>query len=87
MRTLLEVAVLAVGWAVGGTVGVGTLAYALAIGPLVQRLIPALSLPAAEPEPADPSHPEHDDDGPAAARLAGDTTHESELNGREEEAR
>ena len=47
MRTLLEVAVLAVGWAVGGTVGVGTLTYALAIGPLVQRLIPALSLPAA----------------------------------------
>jgi uncharacterized membrane protein YczE len=47
VRTLLEVAVLAVGWAIGGTVGVGTLAYALAIGPLVQRLIPALTLPAA----------------------------------------
>ena len=54
VRTLLEVAVLAVGWAVGGTVGVGTLAYALGIGPLVQRLLPALTLPAAEREPSDP---------------------------------
>jgi uncharacterized membrane protein YczE len=87
VRTLLEVAVLAVGWAVGGTVGVGTLAYALAIGPLVQRLIPALSLPASEPEPADPHIPSMTMTVPAAARLAGDTTNESELNGREEEER
>ena len=32
-RTAVEVTVLAIGWALGGTVGVGTLVYALAIGP------------------------------------------------------
>ena len=36
VRTGIEVTVLAVGWLLGGTVGLGTLAYALAIGPLVQ---------------------------------------------------
>lgn len=40
VRTGLEVVVLAVGWALGGTVGVGTVLYALAIGPLVQFLLP-----------------------------------------------
>ncbi|WP_377268180.1 YitT family protein [Peterkaempfera sp. SMS 1(5)a] len=35
-RTCIEVAVLAVGWLLGGTVGVGTVLYALAIGPLSQ---------------------------------------------------
>lgn len=36
VRTSLEVTVLAVGWLLGGTVGVGTVVYALAIGPVVQ---------------------------------------------------
>jgi len=35
-RTVIEVTVLGVGFALGGTVGVGTVLYALAIGPLVQ---------------------------------------------------
>jgi uncharacterized membrane protein YczE len=35
-RFLIEVTVLAAGWLLGGTVGVGTLAFALAIGPLTQ---------------------------------------------------
>lgn len=35
-RTCLEVTVLAVGWLLGGTVGVGTVLYAMAIGPLAQ---------------------------------------------------
>jgi uncharacterized membrane protein YczE len=39
-RTTLEVTVLAVGFVLGGTVGVGTVAYALAIGPLVQWFLP-----------------------------------------------
>jgi uncharacterized membrane protein YczE len=34
VRTALEVTVLACGWALGGSVGIGTLVYALAIGPL-----------------------------------------------------
>jgi uncharacterized membrane protein YczE len=35
VRTAIEVTVLAVGWLLGGTVGVGTVVYALGIGPLV----------------------------------------------------
>ncbi|MEU0570785.1 hypothetical protein ABZ297_36070 [Nonomuraea sp. NPDC005983] len=35
-RFLIEIGVLAVGWLLGGTVGVGTLVFALAIGPLTQ---------------------------------------------------
>ncbi|MGH3521797.1 MAG: YczE/YyaS/YitT family protein [Mycobacterium sp.] len=35
-RTCLEVSVLTVGWLLGGTVGVGTVLYAVAIGPLAQ---------------------------------------------------
>lgn len=40
VRTTLEVGVLAAGWALGGTVGLGTVLYALAIGPLVQFFLP-----------------------------------------------
>ena len=40
VRTGIELTVLAVGWLLGGTVGIGTLAYALAIGPLAQASIP-----------------------------------------------
>jgi uncharacterized membrane protein YczE len=36
VRTCIEVSVLAAGWLLGGTVGIGTVAYALAIGPLAQ---------------------------------------------------
>lgn len=39
VRTGIETAVLAVGWLLGGTVGVGTLVYALGIGPLVQLML------------------------------------------------
>ncbi len=35
-RTLVEIVVLTSGWLLGGTVGVGTVAFALAIGPLMQ---------------------------------------------------
>lgn len=35
-RTLVEVTVLALGWLLGGTIGIGTLAFAFGIGPLVQ---------------------------------------------------
>ncbi|MCX4785368.1 MULTISPECIES: membrane protein YczE [unclassified Streptomyces] len=36
VRTLIEVAVVATGFALGGTLGAGTVLYALAIGPLAQ---------------------------------------------------
>lgn len=57
VRTAIELAVLAVGWLLGGTVGVGTVLYAVAIGPLTHVLLPRLTVgartpaPAAEPEP------------------------------------
>jgi uncharacterized membrane protein YczE len=35
-RTAIELSVLVVGWALGGTVGIGTVIFALGIGPLVQ---------------------------------------------------
>jgi uncharacterized membrane protein YczE len=40
VRTGIEVTVLLAGWALGGTVGIGTVAYALAIGPLAQIFLP-----------------------------------------------
>jgi uncharacterized membrane protein YczE len=39
-RTAIEVTVLAVGFLLGGTVGVGTVLYALTIGPIVQAFLP-----------------------------------------------
>ncbi len=40
VRTGLEVTVVALGWLLGGVVGIGTVLYTLAIGPLVQLLLP-----------------------------------------------
>jgi len=40
VRTGLEVTVVAIGWLLGGVVGIGTVLYAVAIGPLVQVLLP-----------------------------------------------
>jgi uncharacterized membrane protein YczE len=48
-RTLIEVVVLGIGWLLGGSVGVGTVVYALAIGPLVQLLLPRFMVPVALP--------------------------------------
>ncbi|SCG59063.1 Uncharacterized membrane protein YczE [Micromonospora zamorensis] len=45
VRTVIEVTVLALGWLLGGTVGLGTVAYALAIGPLAQLFIPPFAVP------------------------------------------
>ena len=40
VRTTIELAVLVTGWRLGGTVGVGTVLYALSIGPLAHIFIP-----------------------------------------------
>jgi uncharacterized membrane protein YczE len=45
MRTAVEVSVLITGFALGGSVGVGTVAYALAIGPLSQFFLRLFSAP------------------------------------------
>jgi len=48
-RTGIEVVVLGAGWLLGGSVGAGTVLYALAIGPLVQLLLPRFTVPEARP--------------------------------------
>ncbi|MET7883496.1 hypothetical protein ABZU45_18035 [Streptomyces avermitilis] len=44
MRTVIEVTVVATGFALGGTVGVGTVLYAVAIGPLAQLFLRLFAL-------------------------------------------
>ena len=46
-RTGIEIVVLGAGWLLGGSVGAGTVLYALAIGPLVQLLLPRFTVPEA----------------------------------------
>lgn len=54
VRTGLEVAVVVIGLVLGGTAGLGTVVYALAIGPVTQALLPRLLVPLDVPvrEPA-----------------------------------
>jgi uncharacterized membrane protein YczE len=49
-RTGIELSVLAAGWALGGTVGAGTLLYAVSIGPLAHYFIPRLAIGTATAE-------------------------------------
>jgi uncharacterized membrane protein YczE len=51
VRTALELSVLAVGAALGGSVGLGTIVYALSIGVLLQLMLPSFTVraPAAAP--------------------------------------
>jgi uncharacterized membrane protein YczE len=51
VRTGLEITVLALGALLGGTVGIGTLVYALAIGPLAHVFVPAFATDV-DPAPA-----------------------------------
>ena len=52
VRTGLEVTVLVTGWLLGGTVGVGTVLYALSIGPLAHVFIPLFARGRPTPEHA-----------------------------------
>ena len=45
-RTVVELAALAAGAAFGGAVGIGTVLFAVGIGPLAQRALPWFRLPA-----------------------------------------
>jgi uncharacterized membrane protein YczE len=47
VRTTIELTVLGIGWVLGGVVGVGTVVYALAIGPLLHLLLPRLEISSA----------------------------------------
>ena len=44
VRTVIEVTVLVIGFALGGTVGIGTLLYAVSIGPLAHVFIPLFTV-------------------------------------------
>lgn len=44
VRTAIELTVLLAGWLLGGSVGLGTVAYALGIGPLAHFFIPRLAI-------------------------------------------
>jgi len=46
VRGGIEISVLAAGWLLGGTVGIGTVIFAFGIGPLVQVALGRLSVPA-----------------------------------------
>ena len=53
VRTGIEVVVLLAGWLLGGTVGIGTVLYAVSIGPLVHYLLPRLTVAGStRPEPS-----------------------------------
>ena len=60
VRTGIEVSALGLGWLLGGDVGLGTLAFALLIGPMVQVAMPRLAIPEPLPvsAPGEPSDPE-----------------------------
>jgi uncharacterized membrane protein YczE len=51
VRTGLEVTVLVAGWLLGGTVGIGTVLFALAIGPLAQLFLPIFDVTGRGPVP------------------------------------
>jgi len=52
VRTSIELSVVVTGWLLGGVVGIGTIAYALAIGPLVQMMLPRLVVQLPDPDRA-----------------------------------
>jgi uncharacterized membrane protein YczE len=53
VRTVLELLALSIGWALGGDVGVGTVLFALSIGPLGHFFLARLHLGAGEPATPD----------------------------------
>jgi uncharacterized membrane protein YczE len=58
VRTWIELTVVGIGFLLGGTLGLGTIAYALAIGPLAQIFIPMFTVRAPAPVPV-PLHSGH----------------------------
>lgn len=57
VRTSIEVVVLVIGWILGGNVGIGTLAFAVLVGPLVHITMPILRVPDLPPGPNPPASP------------------------------
>lgn len=60
VRTAIELAVLGAGWMLGGTLGLGTLLYAVSIGWIVHHALPFFAIaPKAGPVPGRQSHADH----------------------------
>jgi uncharacterized membrane protein YczE len=59
VRTAIEVSVVAIGFLLGGRLGIGTVVYALAIGPLVHLMLPLFTI-----------HADHDPSGPTEVDTA-----------------
>jgi uncharacterized membrane protein YczE len=57
VRSAIELTVLSIGWLLGGNVGLGTLAFALLVGPLVGMTLPWLRIPEPERQPAPQPEP------------------------------
>ncbi len=72
VRTALEVTVVLLGWLLGGIVGIGTVLYALLIGPVVQLFLPMLTVrldrPAAAPQPPEAGQVVHGAGDPVPLR-------------------
>jgi uncharacterized membrane protein YczE len=75
-RGLVEVTVLIVGWLLGGNVGIGTLVFALSIGPLVHLALPLLDTARAT-KAREPQRSEERSSAPATDRpdMTGTVTH------------
>ncbi len=56
-RAAIELTVLVVGWILGGQVGIGTVLFALAIGPSVAHVLPLLQVHLAPPNLPDAGYP------------------------------
>jgi len=80
VRTGIELIVLAAGWLLGGNVGIGTVAFALLIGPLCGYTIPLFAIrrsgrmpadrmPAGPAKPANPAGPARGENDTAAASV------------------
>ena len=54
VRTGIEVAVEVIGWLLGGNLGLGTVLFAVAIGPVVHATLPLLTVPEAPVPPDEP---------------------------------
>ena len=65
VRTLIEGSVLATGYLLGGTLGVGTVLYMLLIGPLIQLMLPWFQRPSPVPRVIPATEPPAEQPGPA----------------------
>ena len=57
VRTAIELTVVAVGWALGGTVGLGTILFAVSVGPIVHLTLPFFTIRTGRSDETDDATP------------------------------